>query len=166
MLGLDPFQTKVVGIACIILIIMLSIIGYLLAKSKLDNDTWPPTIAVCPDYWEDATGTGKHCTNPHNLGRCDVSSFGSEGVNLTAFTKPELRCKLGKLLKDDCNLTWDGVTNDDDACASKDSKKKQATSSTPPYLTIFLVILVFIAIMYLVSKRGGASATAPGIGEV
>ena len=165
MLGLDPFQTKVVGIACVILIIMLSIIGYLLAKSKLDNDTWPPTIAVCPDYWEDATGTGKHCTNPHNLGRCDVSSFGSEGVNLTAFTKPELRCEMGKILKEDCNLTWDGVTNDDDACASKDSKKK-ATSSTPPYLTIFLVILVFIAIMYLVSKRGGASATAPGIGEV
>ena len=160
MLGLDSFQTKVVGIASVILIIMLSIIGYLLANSKLGNKTWPPTIAVCPDYWEDATGTGKHCTNPHNLGRCDVSSFGSEGVNLTYWVQPKSRCEAGKIFRDECNLSWDGITNDDNACASTDSKKKD-TSSMPPYMTIFLVVLVFIGIMYLVSKRGGESAPAP-----
>ena len=154
MLGLDPFQTKVVGVACVVLIIMLAIIGYLLAYSKSADKTWPPTIAVCPDYWEDASGTGKHCTNPHNLGKCDVSSFGSNGVDLTAFTKPAMRCRMGKVMRDDCNLSWDGITNDDNACASKDSKKKD-DSSMPPYMTIFLVILVVIALMYLMSKRGG-----------
>jgi len=157
MLGLDPFQTKVVGVACVVLIIMLSLIGYLLANSKTQDKTWPPTIAVCPDYWEDASGTGKHCTNPHNLGRCDVSSFGSNGVDLTAFTKPAMRCQAGKVFRDDCNLSWDGITNDDNACASKDTKKKD-DSSMPPYMTIFLVILVVIALMYLMSKRGGGES--------
>jgi hypothetical protein len=155
MLGLDPFQTKVVGVACVILIIMLSIIGYLLANSRLSDKTWPPTIAVCPDYWEDATGTGKHCTNPHNLGRCDVSKQGSDGVNLTYYAKPAMRCEAGKLFRDTCNLSWDGITNDDNACASADSKKKDDSSSMPPYMTIFLVILVIVALMYLMSKRGG-----------
>lgn len=155
MLGLDPFQTKVVGVACVVLIIMLSIIGYLLANSKLTDKTWPPTIAVCPDYWEDATGTGEHCTNPHNLGRCDVSNAGSNGVDLRIFAQPKKRCEMGKILRDDCNLSWDGVTNDDNACASTDSKKKDDSSSMPPYMTIFLVILVIIALMYLMSKRGG-----------
>ena len=157
MLGLDPFQTKVVGVACVVLIIMLSLIGYLLANSKTQDKTWPPTIAVCPDYWEDASGTGKHCTNPHNLGRCDVSSFGSNGVDLTAFTKPAMRCQAGKVFRDECNLSWDGITNDDNACASKDTKKKD-DSSMPPYMTIFLVILVVIALMYLMSKRGGGES--------
>jgi hypothetical protein len=157
MLGLDPFQTKVVGVACVVLIIMLSLIGYLLANSKTQDKTWPPTIAVCPDYWEDASGTGKHCTNPHNLGKCDVSSFGSNGVDLTAFTKPAMRCQAGKVFRDDCNLSWDGITNDDNACASKDTKKKD-DSSMPPYMTIFLVILVVIALMYLMSKRGGGES--------
>jgi len=157
MLGLDPFQTKVVGVACVVLIIMLSLIGYLLANSKTQDKTWPPTIAVCPDYWEDTSGTGKHCTNPHNLGRCDVSSFGSNGVDLTAFTKPAMRCQAGKVFRDECNLSWDGITNDDNACASKDTKKKD-DSSMPPYMTIFLVILVVIALMYLMSKRGGGES--------
>ena len=154
MLGLDSFQTKVVGVACVVLIIMLSIIGFLLANSKLQDKTWPPTIAVCPDYWEDTTGTGKHCTNPHNLGRCDVSSFGASGVNLTAFTKPNMRCEASRIFRDDCNLSWDGITNDDNACASKDSKKKDdSSSSMPPYMTIFLVILVLVALVYLLTKR-------------
>jgi hypothetical protein len=153
MFGLEPFQSKVVGVACVVLILMLSLIGYLLANSKREAKDWPPTIAVCPDYWEDATGTGKHCTNPHNLGKCDISSSGSNGVDLTAFTKPAMRCQAGKDFRDKCNLSWDGITNDDNACASADSKKKP-DSSLPPYMTIFLVILVVIALMYLLSKRG------------
>lgn len=153
MFGLDPFQSKVVGVACVVLILMLSLIGYLLANSKREAKEWPPTIAVCPDYWEDATGTGKHCTNPHNLGKCDVSSHGSDGVDLTGLVKPSIRCKASKALRDNCNLTWDGITNDDNACASTDSNKKD-DSSLPPYMTIFLVILVVIALMYLLSKRG------------
>jgi hypothetical protein len=154
MFGLEPFQSKVVGVACVVLIVMLSLIGYLLANSKLESNTWPPTIAVCPDYWEDATGTGKHCTNPHNLGKCDISKLGSDGIDLTSWTKPAVRCAASKGFRDECNLSWDGITNDDNACASADSKKKDTSSSMPPYMTMFLVILVVIALMYLLSKRG------------
>ena len=159
MFGLEPFQSKVVGVACVVLIVMLSLIGYLLANSKGEAKAWPPTIAVCPDYWEDATGTGKHCTNPHNLGKCDVSAAGSNGVDLTGAVKPAVRCQVSRAVRDDCNLSWDGITNDDNACASTDSKKKDDSSSMPPYMTIFLVILVVIALMYLLSKRGKTEGT-------
>jgi hypothetical protein len=155
MFGLEPFQSKVVGVACVVLIVMLSLIGYLLAKSKIESKTWPPTIAVCPDYWEDATGTGKHCTNPHNLGRCNIGNYqntGSDGADLTYWANPKNRCKASQVMKD-CHYSWDGISNDDNACASADSKKKD-DSSMPSYMTIFLVILVVIALMYLLSNRG------------
>jgi hypothetical protein len=155
MFGLEPFQSKVVGVACVVLIVMLSIIGYLLANSKIGAKEWPPTIAVCPDYWEDTTGTGKHCTNPHNLGRCKgrEEQSGMDGLDFTSFMKPSMRCEASKIFRDDCDLSWDGITNDDNACASADSKKKDTSSSMPPYMTIFLVILVIIAFMYLLSSR-------------
>jgi len=155
MFGLEPFQSKVVGVACVVLIVMLSIIGYLLANSKIGAKEWPPTIAVCPDYWEDATGTGKHCTNPHNLGKCkdEATKPGGGGVDWTYWAKPSMRCEASKVFRDGCDLSWDGITNDDNACASADSKKKDTSSSMPPYMTIFLVILVIIALMYLLSSR-------------
>ena len=159
MFGLEPFQSKVVGIACVVLIVMLSLIGYLLANSKLESKVWPPTIAVCPDYWEDATGTGKHCKNPHNLGKCNPSVAPVDGSDMTYWAKPSMRCEASKIFRDDCDLSWDGITNDDNACASADSKKKPDSSSMPPYMTIFLVILVVIALMYLLSKRGKTEGT-------
>jgi len=152
MFGLEPFQSKVVGVACIVLIVMLSIIGYLLANSKIESKTWPPTIAVCPDYWEDATGTGKECTNPHNLGKCHQKD--GLPMDLTAWAKPSMRCMASKVFRDECDLSWDGITNDDNACTSADSKKKDTSSSMPPYMTIVLVIIVVIALMYLLSKPG------------
>jgi hypothetical protein len=157
MFGLEPFQSKVVGIACVVLIVMLSLIGYLLANSKGEAKEWPPTIAVCPDYWEDATGTGEHCTNPHNLGRCNDAATkpGGGGVDWRFAQKPSMRCWASRVFREDCDLSWDGITNDDNACASADSKKKPASSSSmPPYMTMFLVITVVIALMYLLSKRG------------
>jgi len=159
MFGLEPFQSKVVGIACVVLIVMLSLIGYLLANSKAEAKEWPPTIAVCPDYWEDATGTGKHCTNPHNLGKCKDAATkpGGGGVDWTYWAKPSMRCEASRVFREECDLSWDGITNDDNACAS--SKKKPASSSMPPYMTIVLVIMVVIALMYLLSKRGKTAGT-------
>ena len=155
MFGLEPFQSKVVGIACVVLIVMLSLIGYLLANSKGEAKEWPPTIAVCPDYWEDATGTGKHCTNPHNLGRCKDAATkpGGGGIDWTYWRRPSMRCEASKVFRDDCDLSWDGITNDDNACASS-KKDPTSSSSMPPYMTIVLVIMVIIALMYLLSKRG------------
>jgi hypothetical protein len=156
MFGLEPFQSKVVGIACVVLIVMLSLIGYLLANSKIESKVWPPTIAVCPDYWEDATGTGKHCTNPHNLGKCknDATKAGGVGVDWTYWKRPDKRCQASKVFRDECDLSWDGITNDDNACASTDSNQKTNSSSMPPYMTIVLVIMVIIALMYLLSSHG------------
>lgn len=154
MLGLGPFETKVVGLACVILIIALSIVGYLLAKAKHASKPWPPTIAVCPDYWEDKTGTGKHCTNPHNLGKCAIGEIPPDGVDLTFLAQPKNRCYASLILKDNCDLSWDGITNDDNACASSSASKKSSSSSpTVSYLAIFAVVIVFFGLMYLLTKR-------------
>jgi hypothetical protein len=151
MLGLGPFESKVVGIACVILIFLLAIIGYILSKAKHESKPWPPTIAPCPDYWEDTTGTGKHCTNPHNLGRCGIDTIPPQGVDLTYWSQAKNRCEASKLFSDTCNLTWDGITNDDMACATP--SKASSSSSIRSYLSIIAAIIVACALVYLISTR-------------
>jgi len=147
MFGLGSFESNVLIGACVTLIILLAIIGYLLSLSKLSVSTWPPTIAVCPDYWEDPTGTGKECTNVHNLGKCSGGPY-----DLTTLVVEKNRCQASKDVKY-CDLSWDGITNDDNACAAS-SDKQASSSSMPRFMTIAIVIIVIIAFMYLMSSSG------------
>ena len=45
------FQKTVLYIAVILLILSLSIIGFMLYKSK-NSVKYPPELSVCPDFWE------------------------------------------------------------------------------------------------------------------
>ena len=45
------FQKTVLIIAVIILILTLSMIGYMLWKAK-GSTRYPPEISMCPDFWE------------------------------------------------------------------------------------------------------------------
>jgi hypothetical protein len=45
------FQKNVLMIAVAILIISVSIIGFMLWKAK-GNVTYPPEVSLCPDFWE------------------------------------------------------------------------------------------------------------------
>jgi hypothetical protein len=56
------FQSIILTIAIIGLIILLVVIGYSLSKSS-STVVWPPIVGSCPDYWMDLKGNGEECYN-------------------------------------------------------------------------------------------------------
>jgi hypothetical protein len=100
------FQQIVVMVAAIILIGLLTWIGYGMYESE-HNAKFPPISSDCPDYWV----TNKNgCVNIKHLGSCN------NGQNNTMdFNKPPFVGKNGICAKSDwarrCGVTWNGVTN-------------------------------------------------------
>jgi len=105
------YQKIVVTIAIILLILALISFGIVLYNQKY-NSEYPPIVADCPDYWIDMDGT---CVNSKNLGKqsCKNNMDFSEGV----WAGDKGLCLKQKWAKS-CDLTWDGVTNHNDACVS------------------------------------------------
>ena len=101
------FQSTVLTIALILLIVSLVAIG-LLIKSAMKNSKFPPEVSKCPDYFKTSIQDGKlMCTNPMNLGKCstiDLSNPNLQGTSVDAMTA---KCNIAK----GCGMTWDGVTN-------------------------------------------------------
>jgi hypothetical protein len=96
------FQFTVIIVATIILILMLTFVGYALYNNRF-NKQFPPVIGECPDYW---VSQDNQCTNPRNLGTC---------TGPTNFNTKQYKGHDGNKLKSqwakNCNLTWDGITN-------------------------------------------------------
>jgi len=109
------FQHIVMIVATTILIVSLCFIGLALYRQKYKSD-YPPIIANCPDYWIDSSGNGAACKPDSNnpIGSC---------TNTMNFTLPSYAgqatgvCNKKKWAAS-CNLTWDGITNNDKICAS------------------------------------------------
>jgi len=107
------FQQIVLYIAIILLIIALIVFGSMLYT---DQKVYPPTQAQCPDYWIDMSGgigTGGYCINTKNLGKGECSN--RMNFNTGAWTGDDGLCNKQKWAKA-CDLTWDGVTNNPNAC--------------------------------------------------
>ena len=106
------FQKMVLTAAIVILIIMLVIIGMSLSKASYE-DTWPPIVGDCPDYWVDMSGNGESCLNSHSLGRCNVPTEGENGTmnfNQSPFTGDNGTCSKYNWATG-CKVTWDGITS-------------------------------------------------------
>ena len=98
--------------AIVILIIMLVIIGMSLSKASYE-DTWPPIVGDCPDYWVDMSGNGEACLNSHSLGRCNIPTEGAPGTmnfNQSPFTGDNGTCSKYNWATG-CGVTWDGITS-------------------------------------------------------
>lgn len=118
------FQTTVMTISVIILIISLSFIGLALYRQKYKSD-YPPVIANCPDYWIDKsdTGNGSKC----NLDTITSQSLGNvspqcqpknkDGIDFSTpyYSGADGLCNKAKWAKG-CNLTWDGISDNPDVC--------------------------------------------------
>ena len=118
------FQSIVMMVAIIILIITLSMIG--VALSNLNSEVkYPPVIGDCPDYWSietrpidisDPNGeTGLFCKNDKPV---DINNSTTECNELNSSNS--LYKGIGGLCEkrkwaDRCDVTWDGVTNNPDA---------------------------------------------------
>ena len=104
------FQSVVLIIAIVLLIICLIIIGVSLANAKL-NSTWPPMIGECPDYWTDISGN--KCSNIKDLGTC-MTNPGPGGHSTMDFSGDTFTGKSGNCAKfmwaNKCGVSWDGIT--------------------------------------------------------
>ena len=115
------FQKIVLTIATVILIIFLLIVGYMLYKNKYSSD-FPPNISDCPDYWLDMSGNdlsgndvSAYCYNIKNLGSGNCEN--KMDFSTSFWTTSDSLCKKQKWANA-CNLTWDGVTNNNNACST------------------------------------------------
>lgn len=102
------FQTTVIYIALIFLVIFFIFIAISLYRNK-NNLQYPPVAANCPDYWlDESNDTGIKCFNAKNLGN-------NSCPKTLDFSAPFWSSDRGLCMKKNmairCNLTWDGVTN-------------------------------------------------------
>jgi len=127
------FQKIVLTIAIILLILFLLIVGYMLYKNKYSSE-FPPTISDCPDYWLDMSGNDisgnntvtPYCYNIKNLGSgtCEKQM----DFSTSFWTSSDGLCKKQKWANN-CKLTWDGVTNNINACSSSSSNDSNGDTS-------------------------------------
>lgn len=115
------FQRIVLITAIIIFIIFIIIIGVILYKNKY-SAVFPPVVSSCPDYWIDKQNinmndpsnpsvytTGKQsCFNIKNLGNTSCSKEMDFSEN---YWQGSLGLERKYKWAQECNLTWDGITN-------------------------------------------------------
>lgn len=117
------FQKIVLVIAIILLIISLIFIAIAMNNAKSD-ETWPPVIGDCPDYWVDLSGNGGACVNKMSLGTCNIPSEGN--MNPMDFSQPPFTGDNSSCAKytwaRGCNVTWDGINSGvQNPCSQNDS---------------------------------------------
>lgn len=106
---MEYFQSAVLTVFSILLIIVLLIIGVSLYTAKYSS-AYPPVLANCPDYWLDnSSGNASECINVKSLGnsacqrKMDFSSYSTGNAGLCSKKK----------WANSCNVTWDGISNND-----------------------------------------------------
>lgn len=116
------FQGFIANIALLILIIALVVIGVILYRAKGNFVADDVVIGECPDYWtmeEDNKGTN-YCLNVKNLGKSTCSRKMNFGV--APWSGIDGTCKK-YTWANACDLTWDGITNNPNACAKNPPNK-------------------------------------------
>jgi hypothetical protein len=120
---MNGFQKGVIIVAGIVLVVLLIAVGVGL-RSSTDNETWPPNVGDCPDYWVDTSGNGGNCVNVKYLGSCagnrdSNSSLTNQYANaqtvnfsVAPFTGTTGTCNKYKWANA-CHVTWDGITGTD-----------------------------------------------------
>nr|UZT28826.1 hypothetical protein [Nucleocytoviricota sp.]UZT29158.1 hypothetical protein [Nucleocytoviricota sp.] len=116
---LNNFNSLVLQIATVILIILLIVIGIVMYYSA-KNAEFPPVIGECPDYWNVAReGDKTICKNILKVNPKSVSETDRcnkiDPVNFTGPTNEETVCNKYKWANG-CGVVWDGVTNNNASC--------------------------------------------------
>ena len=101
------FQSTVLIIAVILLIICITLIGISIRKARRSLE-WPPKTAICPDYWTDLGENGSKCTN---LGE----KYGNGKIKEMNFSVAPYVCKDSACAKyrwaNSNGILWDGITS-------------------------------------------------------
>lgn len=94
--------TFIIGLMILLaLVIMVSYSFYKLNKSRV----FPPNIPECPDYFE---VEGENiCMNSKNLGTCGENKMDFNSDKYKGYTGLKEKLKWAN----NCNVVWDGITN-------------------------------------------------------
>lgn len=112
------FQYTLLKVASFVLIMFWVFVGYKMYKERLTNAE-KRVIGTCPDYWR--LESNGECSNEKGLGKlnngvpaCSLKmNFANQPFNLQNGL-----CEKKKWAQN-CELTWDGITNDDSICKVK-----------------------------------------------
>ena len=124
---MDGFKTTVLGVAVVVLILVLTVVGLMMAGNQA-NMLFPPTSLPCPNYWQ-LTSDGK-CKLPYlgpgngneaNLGSLKADSSNTPGYDSTNKTVDfnsnawgasgiTATCAKQAWAKK-AGILWDGVSN-------------------------------------------------------
>jgi hypothetical protein len=105
------FQSTVMTVAIIFLIVSLCFIGLALYNQKYKSE-FPPVIPNCPDYWD---MSGNMCISHPKVGDRVSSCTAPMDFTLPTWAGAGGKCAKYRWAKQ-CNLTWDGITNIADTC--------------------------------------------------
>ena len=111
------FYKQVIFIAIVILIISLAFIGTILATSS-DNSVFPPVISACPDFYRKLdTGECKALKQIYdpNQPDCETIDFTADEY-MEKGSGPNSGACMKKEKAQQCQITWDGLTNNSDIC--------------------------------------------------
>lgn len=132
--GSFKFEKSVIFVATVLLIVLLAAVG-IMAYSAKYGDEYPPVQSECPDYWT-VNSEGK-CVNEKNLGTCTDSTQHEMDFTTSEWTGNDgltNKCKWAR----DCNITWDGVTNNTSACNPNASSSGSGNGSSSGGISSFL----------------------------
>ena len=127
---LGSFNKTVLIVACVLLILGLILIGVFISKN-IEKAAYPPVVGDCPDYWDVSY-------NSDNIKTCTSNSINtSTGTTRTPFNGTTASCQsypvsnftnAGTSVDDiicakytwakECNIHWDGITNNSQACVN------------------------------------------------
>jgi len=101
------FQNIVVMVAVVILILLLTWVGYGMYQHQI-NARFPPVSSECPDYWKAKDGK---CINIKHLGNCNVGpNNNTVDFNSPHFKGDDAICRKASWARR-CQVTWNGITN-------------------------------------------------------
>jgi hypothetical protein len=112
------FYKLTIIIAIIHLIIFLSVLGVIMARSNGEK-VYPNQLASCPDYY---TFDGSFCNANPNVYSFSSTHSSCSQINITdnryKVTGTDINSGLcaKKTIAQECKVSWDGITNNSDIC--------------------------------------------------
>jgi hypothetical protein len=115
---MDFYTTLTIG-TIIFTIFTLIFVGYYMSLSR-KNEVYPPSIADCPDYYYlDSAGL---CNAGSGIGsavasnpECNKFDFNDHMYTIKGTDMSSGLCSK-KIWANKCEVSWDGITNDDNLC--------------------------------------------------
>jgi hypothetical protein len=111
-------QTKIIFVSTIIiLVVTLSLVGYILSITQ-KKYVYPPHLNECPDYYE--LNSFGECYDKYELfhtqgNKCYSENFNELNYKIAGTSEYSGLCNK-KQWSIDCDVPWDGITNNKDLC--------------------------------------------------